>query len=647
MSERAREGGLFFREADGITANVLLKKLRGDGELSDADPKSLEGFGEGGDVALAIHPPEDGWWAVVDSADGAPGVGGGAWSTPAIMANHLGTTAVWYRIYDDELGVAVKVERGGSYFLAMAGTPAEVRAWVTATGCPIDAPRPADAKGATLAAIRYGAADYESGPDRALAGTLLAIREAMESGDGAAARERCEALGEKVRGLGLAMLRGLESEAAKQTFVSLAEVLLAEPMAPRGEKASVMTFAEEVVRRVAEETDDDELFARCIDRLDAIESEAEARSAHAYTSGVERVGAMTFQQQAARSFECYRRLIARDDEPAWNHVNLAIATLLMSQPGKVALEGHAEEVARRSKARLPALGEGAKLAIEYNLACLYARAGDTDAALVHLARCGDPRAQNPHPERDTDLESIWEEPRFLELLGAEQTDDDDDDEELDDDDEEPEAPWVPPADRAVARLTLDFEDGEDDGAPVSRMGGRPNAPSTDTPWPSTSSRPMDFVFQLTGKAGGGDIDMGDIHLLQVFADMEGEYYEANQLVIHRARCPAVLEPPTGVDLADVQLMRFEPDQDDRVLVDVEWPDEDHPLFADHQAAWSHAWTDKAWGVPVGGNLDPDIRDSQGRPMRGLLQLVSHDDWFLWYVFVNEDFSEAILEIIRG
>jgi hypothetical protein len=197
-------------------------------------------------------------------------------------------------------------------------------------------------------------------------------------------------------------------------------------------------------------------------------------------------------------------------------------------------------------------------------------------------------------------------------------------------------------------LTLTFTDGEDDGALVSRLGGRPNAPNADAPWPSTASRPMDFVFQLTGKAGGGDIDMGDIHLLQAFADMEGEYYEQNQVVLHRAPCPAVLEPPTGVDLGEVQRMRFEPGQDDRVLIDLEWPDDDDPLFEDHQAAWSHAWTDKAWGVPVGGNLDADdIRDSQDRPMRCLLQLVSHDDWFLWYVFVNEDFSEAVLEIIRG
>jgi len=30
-----------------------------------------------------------------------------------------------------------------------------------------------------------------------------------------------------------------------------------------------------------------------------------------------------------------------------------------------------------------------------------------------------------------------------------------------------------------------------------------------------------------------------------------------------------------------------------------------------------------------------------------LQLVSADDWFLWYVFVSEDFSEAVLEITRG
>ncbi|MEM9069976.1 MAG: hypothetical protein AAGE52_15795 [Myxococcota bacterium] len=650
MTERAQEGGLFFREAEGVTANVLLKKLRGDGQLSDADPRALKGFGGAKrcEVGLAIHPPQNGWWAAIDSADGAAGVGKGAWSTPALMANHLLTTAVWYRIYDDDLGLAMKLERGGSYFVVVAGTPREVRAWMEELGCPLDASRPAEASDdATLAAIAYAPADYESGPNRTLAAALFAIRSAMESGDAASARERWEALDPELAGLGLALLRGLTSDAARASFGWLADAILKEPMKPRGSKASVVTFAEEVVRRVAEETSDDARFLACLDRLDAIEGEAEARSAHAYTSGVERLAAMTFRDQVARSFECFRRLIARD-EPAWNHVNLAIGTLLSARSGVIDLDGDAGEVARLAKARLPALGVEAQAAIEYNLACLYARAGDDDAALAHLERCPHPRSQNPHPEQDTDLASLWSNPRFALLIDREE---DEEEEDLDDDDDEDKdtdkEPWVPPPDRAIDRLTIAFSEEGDARALSSRMGGLPQAPSADAPWPSTDHRPMDFVFQVVGKAAGGAIDMGDIHVLQAFADMEGDYYEANQVVIHRTACPAVMEPPTGVDVAEVQTMSLVAGHDDRVLIDVEWPDEDHPLHADHQAAWSHAWTDKVWGVPIGGNLDPDIRDSQGRQMRCLLQLVSHDDWFLWYVFVSVDFREAVLEIVRG
>ena len=37
---------------------------------------------------------------------------------------------------------------------------------------------------------------------------------------------------------------------------------------------------------------------------------------------------------------------------------------------------------------------------------------------------------------------------------------------------------------------------------------------------------MDLVVQLIGKAAGGAIDLGDVHVLQIFADLEGDFYEA-------------------------------------------------------------------------------------------------------------------------
>jgi hypothetical protein len=127
---------------------------------------------------------------------------------------------------------------------------------------------------------------------------------------------------------------------------------------------------------------------------------------------------------------------------------------------------------------------------------------------------------------------------------------------------------------------------------------------------------MDFVLQLTGKAGGGDLDLGDIQLLQVFADLEGKYHEQNAVVVHREPCSATLATPLGVDLAPVQSMAFEAGNDDRVLLDLEWPDEGDPLFEDHQSAWSHAHVDKAFGIP-----GESITDSSGIPMQNSRRLV--------------------------
>lgn len=641
MSKSIR-GGLFFREAEGVTANVLLKKLRADGRLGKSDPKSLDGFGSDGEVGLAIHKPQNGWWAVVDSADGARGIGTGESSTPAIMANHLLTTALWYRVFSRNLALAVELVAGGSFFRVIVGTEKSVGAWVLALGCPITAAGPKDAGAKVkLASIAYEEETYRVGPSEGTVKKLLALRRAAEDADTTQIRTAFGALENEDAPLGLALLRGLDDPGVHRTFAALAEEILGQPMVPRGKRARVMTFGEEVLRRVAEVTDEFPMFERCLDRLDMIESEAESRSAHAYTAGVQRVAALAFYGAAKRSFEGYRRLIARDDAPAWNHVNLAIGTLLQSREGPLQITDEVAEVVRRSEARLPDLGSDAKHAIEYNLACLYARAGDSDAALDHFERCGDPKKQNPTPEADTDFASIWEHPRFKALLAETEYADDDDD---DDDDE----PWVVPPERAVPRLTLTLVAGGDEQAPISRMGGLPNAPTPNSPWPSTVQRPMDFVLQLTGKAGGGDLDLGDIQVLQVYADLEGEYYEQNEVVVYREPCPATLPSPLGVDLSPVQSMTFEPGNDDRVLIDLEWPEEDDPLFEDHQSAYSHAWVDKAFGIPIGGNLDAaSVKDSTGTPMQCVLQLTSHDDWFLWYVFASEDFSEVRLRIVRG
>lgn len=82
-------------------------------------------------------------------------------------------------------------------------------------------------------------------------------------------------------------------------------------------------------------------------------------------------------------------------------------------------------------------------------------------------------------------------------------------------------------------------------------------------------------------------------------------------------------------------MRFTEGFDDRILTDLECPDDDDPLYDEHQAAHSHAWVDKVWGIPVAANLDAEsITDSEGRAKRCLLTLSSIDDWFVWHVFVR-------------
>jgi hypothetical protein len=80
--------------------------------------------------------------------------------------------------------------------------------------------------------------------------------------------------------------------------------------------------------------------------------------------------------------------------------------------------------------------------------------------------------------------------------------------------------------------------------------------------------------------------------------------------------------------------------DDRVLLD----DSDDD---DHEDAHDHAWCDKIRGVPVGANLPTTVKDSRGRPMQMLLELVTYDDWFLWSLWVSEDYREAKMEIVRG
>ena len=110
------------------------------------------------------------------------------------------------------------------------------------------------------------------------------------------------------------------------------------------------------------------------------------------------------------------------------------------------------------------------------------------------------------------------------------------------------------------------------------------------------------------------------------------------MIVHRAPCVAVIEPPATVELAEVRAITLKPGFDDRRLLDDDF---------ESDAARTHVWCDKVFGVPVGANLDPDLRDDQGQPMRLILELVTTDDYFLWALFANQQLTQFRLEIVRG
>jgi hypothetical protein len=644
----APRGGTFFREGERVDANKIVAMLREDGKMSKANPRKLSGFGEDGLVGVAVHPPRGGYWAVVDSADGSQGIGRPDGSRTSLIANHLLTDAIWYRVFAPELALVVHFFRGSNFMQVVAGDSKEIGAWLAQQGVPVgESPPPKDAgSDAVVVTIKYAEAKYRSGPDAGVALELVAIRDALVEGDHGALRKRCESLAPEVLPLGLGVLRAVRRGAWDRCQRALAHEILGEPMRPRT-KPKEMTLDEEVLRCVADlaAPADESEFVRCLDRLDEIEADAERRSSLAFPASVALLASQLEQKELRRqAYLCYQRLLRRSDQVHWVYVVRALFTLLTSATGPIQLDSDTLDVVRRCEARVKDLGGDAPDTVYYSLACVYGRAGAADKALAALAKCGDIKKQNPHPEQDTDLELLWNRPEFRALVegkGSSKKVEEEDDAEATD-----ESTYVPPEGRAVPRWKIELEDRKGaDEALINRIGGRPNAPSPEHSWPESAQRPMQFVLQLVGVAGGGEIEMGDVTLLSVFADLEGDYYEpsCHTVVMHRGACSAALGPPPGTETRPVRAMRLHAGADDRLLLDSK-------KCADKKVwdeASAHAWCNKVRGVPVGANLDRDERDSRGEPMECLLQLVSYDNWFLWYVFVNRDFSEARLQIVRG
>ncbi len=204
-------------------------------------------------------------------------------------------------------------------------------------------------------------------------------------------------------------------------------------------------------------------------------------------------------------------------------------------------------------------------------------------------------------------------------------------------------PFAPPPDRAVPRSTITLTEGVSN-EPISRFGGQPNAPTLSSAWPGS----MKFLFQLTGE----DLGLQGVVLVQAFANMGGEYYDDNHVIVYRTACPALIAPPNGVESDPVRLVTLRGDSDDRILTDIDIYDDEaveasgvDPDSIDR--ARRHAWADKIRGIPVGANLEREQRDKTGKLMTCLLQLVTYDEWFLWYLFANDDASELRLHVVRG
>ena len=120
-----------------------------------------------------------------------------------------------------------------------------------------------------MVAIQYEAGKYRSGPDAAIAATLVSVRDGLIHGDTAAVRARCSAIPIDLLPLALGTIRATEHGEWKRCLLDLAAVFLDEPLNRRS-KPKQLTLEEEVLRRAAGimARTGDSRFTRCLDRLD-------------------------------------------------------------------------------------------------------------------------------------------------------------------------------------------------------------------------------------------------------------------------------------------------------------------------------------------------------------------------------------------
>ncbi len=204
--------------------------------------------------------------------------------------------------------------------------------------------------------------------------------------------------------------------------------------------------------------------------------------------------------------------------------------------------------------------------------------------------------------------------------------------------------------------------GPTDGALVDRFGGSPNRWADGTPWPVCGycQTPMTFVVQLRGQALKGHAALGRAEWLQLFVCHSGEdcgFYDLRSKASHvalRQSLVAELAPaptPAGKGqgrrsredrLVSPRRIDFEPGEDDVDALN------DYDDDVRHRRAHQAGFVDKLNGVPVAANQPEDVKClTCAQPLRFLAQLLSADDWFIYYLHTCPNGHEVTFHAQRA
>ncbi len=177
-----------------------------------------------------------------------------------------------------------------------------------------------------------------------------------------------------------------------------------------------------------------------------------------------------------------------------------------------------------------------------------------------------------------------------------------------------------------------------------RLGGEPNQWGEDEPWPLCGhcEEPLHFIVQLRGEGCGGKAKLGKATCLQLFAchnEGDCEFYElgskGNYAALRSKPLKAQLAKRPGGNKSSVanDPLRFAYGITFKAGADDPEAIEDYDNEARQQKAHKNGFIDKLYGVPVAGNEpEEDLECTKCKePMSFLGQLLSADDWFIYYL----------------